>query len=49
MIMSVGGRAVVCAVGENTAISQLGESNKLDLEDEAHHTPLKQKLQDSCD
>jgi magnesium-transporting ATPase (P-type) len=27
MIMSGGGRAVVCAVGENTAISQLGQSN----------------------
>ena len=46
MIMSGGGRAVVCAVGENTAIGKLGQSNKLVIE--GANTPLKQKLEESC-
>jgi hypothetical protein len=39
MIMSGGGRAVVCAVGEDTAISALGQSNQLKIE--GSDTPLK--------
>lgn len=32
MIMSGGGKAVVCAVGTNTALGRLGESNRLVIE-----------------
>jgi len=46
MVMSGGGRAVVCAVGENTSIGSLGQSNKLVIE--GSNTPLKQKLEESC-
>lgn len=44
--MSGGGKALVCAVGENTSIGRLGNSNKLVIE--GTETPLKKKLEESC-
>jgi len=47
MVMSGGGKAVVCAVGSSTSISSLGRSNKLVIE--GQNTPLKQKLEECCE
>ena len=46
MVMSGCGRAVVCAVGENTSIGSLGKANNLEIK--GSNTPLKQKLEESC-
>jgi len=46
MIMSGGGTAVVCAVGANTSLGRLGQSNQLVIE--GQNTPLKSKLEESC-
>lgn len=46
MIMSGGGKGLVCAVGENTSIGRLGKANKLEIE--GTDTPLKKKLEESC-
>jgi len=44
MIMSGGGRAVVCAVGDNTSIGRKNEKNEMTIE--SGDTPLKLKLEE---
>jgi len=45
MVMSGGGRALVCAVGPNTSLGRSGASNQLVIE--GSETPLKKKLEES--
>jgi len=45
MVMSGGGKAVVCAVGQNTSLGRMG--NNEDLLIEGTDTPLKKKLEES--
>ena len=45
MVMSGGGKAIVCAVGVNTSLGRMGISQELTLE--GSETPLKKKLEES--
>jgi magnesium-transporting ATPase (P-type) len=47
MVMSGGGKAVVCSVGPNTVLGRMGIKQELNMEG-AEKTPLKKKLEDSC-
>lgn len=46
LVMSGGGKALVCAVGENTSLGRMGVDHALVIE--GQDTPLKKKLEESC-